>query len=343
MNRRTLKILSCLMAVAMITLCMAGFGTKVEVSAAETPYTEQLDISSYNEVAPKPANAEHKDWIFAGWYKDADCKEFITDKSAVSGQQYAKFVPADVLTVRCQNLAGTTAESGTTKMRIVTTVDSTYYKEVGFEFTIDGNTSKHSIDTVYGAIKATEGGVASSYAPTDFCADSEYFATVTIENISDFQKTFTIKPYWVTLDGTKVEGVSRMSRVEDSYLNLVNVPVRLYTDKMIAAGKVVVNYDKAKFEFYQDDNGNILDEMYVADNAEGKVTCVGNTEKANDVKADGLLVNLRFKVLEGNNDSTFEFKVNGEEFANSNEQLVYTDDSAKTFDVSDVVYKVISK
>lgn len=330
-----------MMAVTMMTLCMAGFGTKLEVSAAETPYTETLSIDGYKEVAPKPADAAHKDWLFAGWYTDEACTDYVTETemAEATGNHYAKFVPADVLTIRCQNLEGTTAQSDDTKVRIVTTVDSVYYQKAGFEVSVNGKSIDKVCTAVYSSIKASEGGVAFTYAPTDFCAESNYFATVTIDKIEigGYGTAISIKPYWVTMDGTKVYGVSRMARVEDGYLNIINVPVRVYTDKMVAAGKFVVNYDSTKYEYVGADTGSVLSEVYAADNA-GKVTCVGNTYLADNTKADGLLVNLRFRIT-GTPEYLETFEVNGEQFADVNENWVYTGDNV--FDISNVTYKTI--
>ena len=341
-----------LLILAMIISCMAGLGKHTkQICAADTKFiAEQLDIGDYasSEKAPKPTNEQYKDWLFAGWYEDEDCTQFILDKTDMLGNKYAKFVPAEVLSVKCQNLTGTSDTTGTTSMRVVTTVDSVCYREVGFDIQIGSTFKSIQMKTVYKKIVANEGGVAFSYEPSVFSNASAYFATVTLTNIPNkgFKKGIYMKPYWITLDGTKVYGLSRYARVEDSWLDVLNVPVRLYTNEQAAAGCLKVSYNKDEYQYIGTDTGDIGDvfqEMYVRDNGNGIVSCVGNAEPIGNVTADGLLLNLRFQKIGSSQDSSVTFSVSGEDFVDYDGNAVYTDDTNQTFDVSDVVYNVISQ
>lgn len=323
------------------------YGGIRQVKAADTKFvTEQLDIETYAtlETAPKPSKEQYKDWLFAGWYEDEECTQYIVDKAGLTGQKYAKFVPAEVLSVKCQNLQGTSESSETTSLRVVTTVDNLYYQEVGFDIQI-GNTKKTiSTKTVYKKITANTGGVTFSYDPTVFSNASSYFSTVTLTNVPNrgFSKGIFLKAYWITLDGTKVYGVGRYARIEDSWLKVVNIPIRLYTNKEVAAGRVKVQYDANEYQYIGTDTGDIGDvfqEMYVKDNGTGIISCVGNTNPIEDVSADGLMVNLRFKKIGTNENTTEIFNVSDEDFANYEGKSVYTDDTKQLFDVSNVVYK----
>lgn len=336
-----------MMAVMMLSCIPCVAGKNVKVDAATANYTEKLDISKYKDNAPKPSDASHKDWVFAGWFNDENCTDFVTsdEKTEATGEKYAKFVSADVLSVKCQILNGTTKDSEKTSMRLVTTVDGLDYTKVGFDIAVGEKTADIEMTTVYKKITANDGEVVFEYNPTDFDSNATYFATVTLTNIpkSGFEKGIFIKPYWVTVDGTKVYGVERYARVEDEWENIVNVPVRVYTDCDVAAGHIKVTYDKDKYTYAGTENGDIgdvFDEMYVADDSKGTVSCVGNTEKAENTKADGMIVNLRFKAISGTITSE-TFSVTDESFANEDEEFVYT--AEKEFNISDVNYKAVGK
>ena len=104
-------------------------------------------------------------------------------------------------------------------MRILTTVDNLYYREVGFYVTIGEQTQKIPSRTVFTRIVANSDGVAFPHAPTIFHDQSGYFMTFTITNIQkeNFDTDFIITPYWITLDGTECKGVSNTLRVSMGY------------------------------------------------------------------------------------------------------------------------------
>ena len=172
------------------------------------------DIKTFRKqgsyTAPKPSTAECEDYIFAGWYKDSACSQAL---NAESGEAYAKFVPSEVLSVKCQVVKGTTKDSETSKLRLVTTVDTLKYQEVGFEIGFKTRTLTIPITTVLEKIVAAEDDMTYPYTPQIFSEASDYFATATLINIDseDFDEAFFIKPYWKTTDGTKVYGVKRFA------------------------------------------------------------------------------------------------------------------------------------
>lgn len=341
MRKNIAKVVA--VALVMMSVAVAPYGNTKEVKAADAYYTEKMTVTAE---APKPTDANYKDWLFAGWFTDGDCKDAIEEKT---GTAYAKFVPADVMSVKCQSLSGVTADSEKTSMRLITTVDNLKYQKVGFKITVGSTTKSYDTKTVYKNIKSKDSGLEFEYGPDIFSEKSTYFATATMVNIPNtgFTKGIFVTPYWVTLDGTTVEGVGRYARVEDSYYDggktVVNVPVRLYTDKNVAAGQVTVNYDKDTYTYIGTENGDlgdVFEELYVNDNGAGKVTCVGNASEIRDVKADGLLVSLRF-ARKDKSDQTVTFNVDGEQFANYDGDFVYT--SGTTFDVSDVTHKAVNK
>ena len=155
---------------------------------------------------------EAKDQVFAGFFRDT---EHTSAHEGQTGYAYTKFVPKGVLSVKAQISANTTAQSASTSMRFLTTVDTLYYREVGFYITMGGETQKIRSSTVYSMIVANDGGVAFPYSPTIFHDQSNYFMTFTLTQIpqAQFDSDITITPYWVTLDGTECKGVTNTLRV----------------------------------------------------------------------------------------------------------------------------------
>ncbi|MCD8006713.1 MAG: leucine-rich repeat protein [Oscillospiraceae bacterium] len=176
-------------------------------SVTYTP-TETVDSGSY---------------VFAGWYSASTTTDedgnTVTNYTALSEfpedtTAYAKFVDANVLTVRAQ-VPTDAGSSTTTSMRLISTVDSANYKSVGFEVYIGSNTTKISAisSTVYSTITA----LGSEYKPTEFSSSSLYFFTCTLKNIpsSGYDTTIKVTPVWTTLDSTTVYGTTREFTVNE--------------------------------------------------------------------------------------------------------------------------------
>ena len=141
--------------------------------------------------------------IFAGWFTDSTCQTAYTEKT---GKAYAKFIDEKILTVKAQISSGTTASSEKTSIRFITSVDSLKYQNVGFKITCNGKTIDRKMTKVYTAINA--GG--AKVKPTVFSKDSKYMEAYTLNNITkdDYDKAFTVTPYYTTQDGTIVEGAT---------------------------------------------------------------------------------------------------------------------------------------
>ncbi len=141
--------------------------------------------------------------IFAGWFTDETCTTAYTEDT---GKAYAKFIDENVLTVKAQISSGTTASSASTSIRFITSVDSLKYQNVGFKITCNGKSIDRKMTKVYTAINA--GG--AKVKPTVFSKDSRYMEAYTLNNITkdDYDKAFTVTPYYTTQDGTIVEGAT---------------------------------------------------------------------------------------------------------------------------------------
>lgn len=268
------------------------------VTALAQSYVEQREVSGYIGVkAPKPITEEYEHWLFAGWYEDEACTSTPITDTSYTGKYYAKYVPEEVLSVKCQVASGTAASTETTKLRLVSSVDTLEYNKVGFVVEIDDinycyvNESKE----VYSTIVAAEDGVTYNYTPTVFqYTASKYFITATVAGIPStaYGSGIRVTPYWKTLDGTTVEGVSRCVRVEDSYLEIVNVPVRVYSDTTAKSGNsFTVSYDSEIYDYTGFDKGTLTGKVTVdSTTTPGEITCT----LGENIEANGMLGNLRF-------------------------------------------------
>lgn len=160
----------------------------------------------------------------------------------------------NVMNVKCQVTTGTDASTQeAVNLRLVTSVDSLNYSEIGFKIYYNGTDNPSTatpitakVDTVFKRIVASaESGVDYNYNPKVISTDAEYFATVTLLDIApkNFDKPFYIKPYCRTLDGQTIYGVSRYVKVSDSYKDVVNVQVKA-TEAQVA--NMSVEYDETK-------------------------------------------------------------------------------------------------
>ena len=121
----------------------------------------------------------------------------------------------EVLGVRIQLTNGTTAASGQTSLRLVSTVDSLRYRSVWFEITVrQGDTvlaEKHRevVRTVYQRVGASaEDRIISYEAYEEFSPVSQYFSTFTISDIPNayFDADIICTAYAILPDGTEVLG-----------------------------------------------------------------------------------------------------------------------------------------
>ena len=277
-------------------------GTTKDISVREVS-----DISAYRTedgyTYPKPTEEGKTDYIFAGWYADSACTEAYTT-STIEGvtKAYAKYVPAETMDVKFQVLAGTNVASEKTDLRMVSTVDSTNYQKVGYSIIANGKELLTDTQSVFKRIKSNTEGLEYGYSPVVFDTDSEYFVTFTIKNIKNknFDRTYNVRPYWVTMDGTTVYGCGRNVKVSDSYNGIANVPVRIYADNVEAGSAITVTYDATDFTYLADkhevgkvDSGVTVTNIGVAEDGTGSITCTTSQAIAD---ANGMLVNLRFQI-----------------------------------------------
>lgn len=306
-NKLVKKITGVLLSLAMAVVCLVPMsGIKAEAAEEAPQIVKYTNYCEYKQAGktPRYSGETSGDFIFAGWFKDEACTSVVEDGAE---EAYAKFVSADILSVACQVKSDTVENTATTALRMLSTVDSLKYNEVGFKVQVTGETEKsYSTQTVYKKVTALENGVeANEIEAKKFDSNSGWFFALTILNISkaDYAKGIKITPYWKTLDGTVVTGISRYVRVEDYYLNYINVPIRINSTEDIdgiAAGRVTVTIPSG-CSLVKPAEGSTLDlgifeemEYYVSGTSIIKL--VGNVSDITENKiAEGLFVNLRLK------------------------------------------------
>ena len=253
-------------ALAVTILGGCGESKQDENSNATNCYAEQFEMSDYQNKTPVPKDNAHKKWIFAGWYKE-------------KGEFWAKFIPDDMLNVDYQVSEGTNALSETSDITFKTFIDDSSYKEVGFRIEREGK-----VETLVGTQKAKE----SSHCLIE--------ATLTGIPNESFDAGICVTPYIVTPNGEQVDGVGRYIRVEDSYLDVVNIPVRICSDEEMQSGEMIVNYDVDNFDYVGVDKGGKLTGDFVTETiAAGKIVCRLNEQSM----VNGMFANFRFKLKEG--------------------------------------------
>ena len=142
--------------------------------------------------------------VFAGWFTDSSC---TTPYTGDSGKAFAKFIDEKILTVKAQVSGGTTANSASTAIRFITSLDSLKYENIGFKITFNGKTIDQKLTKVYTTLLAN----GQKVQPGVFSTESHYMGAFTLNNIpsSVFGKEFTVTPYYTTEDGTVVEGETK--------------------------------------------------------------------------------------------------------------------------------------
>ena len=315
---------------------------------------ENMDYTQYlGKKAPKYTEVDENGvgYLFGGWYAKNDNTytpiENETDLSEAA-TVVAKFVPAQTLSVKCQNWAGTDASSDKVIIRVVSGTDSKNYQEFGFNVSkIDGGKEtafpQFPTYTVYRKFNYYDSATDTepdTYKPSDLFGNSaKYFTTCTVGKIPvDKHGTIIcIQPYWKTLDGVQVNGLTKYAHVEDGYLHYVNVPVNLNVliNNGAAAGMLSVKAPEGLTFLGAEkgvEYGRTFEEMEFNVLSDGTIKCAGNTVNASDKTGMDIYINLKFKrAVDPENDAPTKgefltFTVKDEDFANSKPTKLSEDD-----------------
>lgn len=161
-------------------------------------------------IAPEKAG-----FVFAGWYTDAEMTQPLSE-DVTTGYAYARFVDAQMLSVKCQITEGTTADSETTDLRLLTGVGGLDYRYVAFQVSWNGMSMKLICDRGYEQLIADDKTISSTAV---FGTEAVYFMSYTLSDVprESFDEEITVTPGWCTLDGTLVTGTTRLVLIRNGY------------------------------------------------------------------------------------------------------------------------------
>lgn len=348
-------------AVSFVTIGSLGSSVGVNASTVLETTTSGIKYVQYSNLnydlywgvkAPEytGVDADKVGYLFGGWYnKTADnnyepietAEELSTAKT--SGTIVAKFVPAQTLSVKCQNWAGTKEGANDVIVRVISAVDNKNYSSYGFEISKIVNGAEttlgtYSSKTVYSKFNYYENAddtQPDTYVPSQiFGSAAGKFISCTVGKIpAEHHGTIiNIKPFWETLDGVTVYGLSKFAHVEDGYKGYVNVPVNLNIlngDNKAAAGILSVkSLDDLEFLGVETgvEYGKVFDEMEFNVLSDGTIKCVGNTSDISDKTGMDIYINLKFKKDSTSDDPVadkfYTFSVTGEQFCDREETLL---------------------
>ena len=377
MKNQVMKYLRRSLAVALTASMLVGMGMVAGAATSEESartgiiYQTGLTYSDYigkNKVPETPAELNTGNgYLFAGWFEQKDGKYYplaAANEVTNAGSVVAKFIPAQLLNVKCQAQAGNSLSSATTSLKVFTGLDSLNYQEVGFKVkTINLSSDKQTwgsignTDTsvprsvVYRTLTVSNGTSSTDYTPAEaFGSDigATYFATTWIKNVAkaNYGKIVSIQPYLKTLDGTDVLGIERYVHVEDAFETTdgnrwVNVPINVRDTQAVAAGVLKLANDQG-WTCTEIECGRLFQEMdYKADS--NSVKLVGNLSSMDkNAKDNTIYANVRFKVPASTLSAgikQYSFGVSDVDFANIAEQAF----TATEFPVWDVAFSVMKK
>lgn len=312
-------------------------------SAPETYYTDSAD-GDYDEIS------DTAEYLFGGWYYIAESEDEdisvcpVTDDDSLvddTGCYFAKWVPASLLSVKAQNHVGVASgDESAANIRVLSSVDSLDYEKVGFTIEINNNGSPLT-NAAKGTTKVYDTLLADgkSYAPsTIFGAGAEYFVIWTLAGIPDAgdDDIIYVRPYWVTADGVRVEGLGKYVHVEDGYNKYVSVPVNLnmLSEDAVAAGVFEISYpDGLTLVEDKVEVGRVFGEMEFADKGSSVKFAANVADINSNATANDIYVNLRFTVDSGDvTHASYNFEIQDTpDFCDNTEAKV-------TIDIWDVLY-----
>lgn len=382
MNKKQIMKLVKIVTASVLTVGMIVTGIAVYPEQAEA--TETVDLTDkviYDE------NYEIEDYwldrkapiktgfVFGGWFTDATdgatnverltsaadgttvktcvplTKETIdsnSDNAIDDGvKAYAKFVPAEVLSVKAQNSEGideTTIENISSKnpmqIRVMSSLDSANYAKVGFEMYLGNWIPVYQQGTTDEPTETTKfyDGIMVGDTPVTandlFGGVSKYVSVwrlIDIDTPSNASLIIYVRPYWKTLDGTKVEGLAKYVHIEDDYMNYISVPINILNKEdaaKVAAGAVNMTYTNANagetvaLSFKQVEPGRLLPDMN-SSHSGNVIKMVGNAKNVDEYNTDETLyANVRFVKPTDGTDVDVDFTMNMLQFCDWGEAPV---------------------
>ena len=322
------KLTASVLAVGMIVTGIVVYPTQADaaVVADEVIYIQSDDEQTYeikdywNADEEKRTAPVKEGYVFGGWFETADESRPLTEealKVEVPDSAYAKFVPAQVLSVKAQNEDGVTEQTIAAMreknnkneaipdedkfyVRVMSSLDSENYTKVGFDIYLNNTKKLENTETekIYTGVMVKG---KPQYAQDIYGGASRYLMTWRLTEIDwadNVKLIIYVRPYWVTTDGTTVKGLGKYVHIEDEYLEYINVPVNLLGGEQVAAGAIDVTYDAPEqLQLVAFEKGRMFEKMnYI--HTGNTVKMVGNTNKqmgTYDDKGETIYANLRFE------------------------------------------------
>ena len=297
------------------------------------------DIAENYWTADEKTAPVKEGYVFGGWFEQVEVKTpeteivingdevtYYNPLTTVEGAAYAKFVPAQVLSVKAQNEAkvdadyiasmkekvtngGKITEDEAFYVRLITSLDSANYEKIGFDIYLANRIKVYKNATeqtptetnlMYRGIMVNGSAVSANDI---FGGESEYLGVWQLSKIDypdNAALIIYVRPYWITTDGTKVNGLAKYVHIEDDYLGYINVPINLLGGEAVSAGAVNMTYTNSSstpLELVGFEKGRIFAEMYHT-YTDKTVQMLGVTDKAvgsYDEAGETIYANLRFK------------------------------------------------
>lgn len=307
-------------------------------------YDNAYSIQSYWSAEDKKAPVK-EGYVFGGWYADDEGATPLTEESAaIATTAYAKFVPAYVLSVKAQ-VSSVKDDQGRSSIRLVSSVDSDKYAKVGFDVLLANQvnvataTAKSlETTTVYKKLQVTLSDTQTREYEANqvFGSLAKKFSVWRLDGFADSWNSMIVNvtPYWITLDGTKVEGIAKYVHVEDGESGYISVPVHVQGDNALAAGVLTMSYPDSlevkDVEFCKVDGALVpKTELNYSDDGSGTITFAANVVNVGEKLAtDGIYANVRFTVKSGStykgvgSGEFLHFPIKKANFSNWNEEVV---------------------
>ncbi len=347
MKKNLTKIFTLMLALALAFSAFAISPLTVDATEGDVKVYDSYSYNDFASLISGHTAPVKTGYLFAGWFNDDQGESAIADFGDVENRTsvYAKFIRADMSRIAVQlNYVSNPESNPDRTMRLVSIVDSTHYAAVGFKLyrrNTSGVESSQKISNgtkIYSTLrKYTNETTSNDVQPYEvFGSDASgyMFTTVKITNIKEahYQSSMIARPYWVTIDGTEVDGLGEFNSVY-SYINeIVNISINTKQAADIAAGMLTVNYDSTKFEYVGADYGRVFGDMSFSDDGNGTFKCVGvvSDTSTNSANPNDVFVNLKFRIKDGvtltQGDSAFTSTIAPNDFCDINE--VFKDSSS---------------
>lgn len=162
---------------------------------------EYMDIAPYRSGETFTA-PEKEGYYFAGWFTDEVCTTSI-EKTQLTGNAYAKFVPASAFDVLVSTDTAVPDANGRHKIRLLSSTVDLKLEEIGFSCKTSPNFDNERL------LKSTDVYTRITGRDNDpwreFCSLSSYYITHKLTNIKvEEGQALRVRSYMKTQDGTMV-------------------------------------------------------------------------------------------------------------------------------------------